>query len=85
MYRRAVVAHACNPTTWEAEASLIYSLVYRVSSSAARGYTEKPCLKNRNKQCQWCCVIFLLCVLLSEQAPVVHCVKDSLVHVSWFT
>jgi hypothetical protein len=31
---RVLVAHAFNPSTWEAEA----------------GYTEKPCLENKKKQ-----------------------------------
>jgi hypothetical protein len=49
-----VVAHAFNPSTWEAEAGRFEfkaSLVYKVSSGTARA-TEKPCLKNKqtNKQ-----------------------------------
>jgi hypothetical protein len=44
-----VVAHAFNPSPWEAEASL----VYRVTVQDSQGYTEKPCLeksKNKTKQ-----------------------------------
>jgi hypothetical protein len=44
---QAVVAHAFNPSTWEAEAGGFLSsrpLVYRVSSRTAKA-TQKPCLK----------------------------------------
>jgi hypothetical protein len=47
-----VVAHACNPNTWEAEADRFEfeaSLVYRVSSRTAWNYTEKPCLEKTTK------------------------------------
>ena len=47
----AVVAHACNLSTQEAEAGDLSefeaSLVYRVSSKTARAVSEKPCLKKR--------------------------------------
>jgi hypothetical protein len=47
---RAVVTHACNPSTWESEAGrqitkFEASLVYRASSRTAR----KPCLRKQNK------------------------------------
>jgi hypothetical protein len=48
----AVVAHACNPSTWEAEAWISEfeaSLVYRVSSRMARIAQRNPVLKNQNK------------------------------------
>jgi hypothetical protein len=52
-YSRAVVAHAFNPSAWEAEAGKFpefeASLVYRVSSRTARA-TKKPCLKKQNKK-----------------------------------
>jgi hypothetical protein len=41
----AVVAHAFNPSTWEAEASL----VYRVSSRTARATQRNPVSKKQNK------------------------------------
>jgi hypothetical protein len=44
----AVVAHAFNPSTWEAEASGFLSLMPAWSTSEfqdSQGYTEKPCLK----------------------------------------
>jgi hypothetical protein len=48
----AVVAHAFNPSTWEAEAE-----GFRVQGQPglqcyfqdSQGYTEKPCLKNQTK------------------------------------
>jgi hypothetical protein len=49
-----VVAHAFNPSTWEADAGGFLS--------SRQGYTEKPCLEKTNKQtnkqtnkkrCQW--------------------------------
>jgi hypothetical protein len=51
-----VVAHAFNPSTWEAEAGWIFEfeaiLVYRVSSRTARDAQRNPVLKNKqtNKQ-----------------------------------
>jgi hypothetical protein len=47
-----VVAHAFNPTTWEAEAGRFLSSrpawsTERVQDS--QGYTEKPCLEKQNK------------------------------------
>ena len=47
---RAVVAHAFNPSTWEAEAEFKASLVYRVSSRTARATQRNPVLKKTNKQ-----------------------------------
>jgi hypothetical protein len=40
-----VVVHAFNPSTWEAEASL----VYRVSSRTARAIQRNPVSKKQNK------------------------------------
>ena len=48
-----VVAHAFNPSTWEAEADQFEfeaSLVYRVSSRKARAIQRNPVLKQTNKQ-----------------------------------
>jgi hypothetical protein len=44
---QAVVAHAFNHSTWEAEAVSEFeaSLVYKLSCPEQPGYTEKPCLK----------------------------------------
>jgi hypothetical protein len=51
---RAVVAHACNSSTWEAEARQISefeaSLVYRVSSRTAKATQRNPVSKTKNKQ-----------------------------------
>jgi hypothetical protein len=46
-----VVAHAFNPSTWEAEAGkfLKASLVYKVSSRTARATQRNPVSKNKNK------------------------------------
>jgi hypothetical protein len=43
-----VVAHAFSPSSWEAEASLVYKSEFQDS----QGYIEKPCLENKkqNKQ-----------------------------------
>jgi hypothetical protein len=48
---RVVVAHAFNPSTWEAEAISEFkaSLVYRVSSRTARAIQRNPVSKT-NKQ-----------------------------------
>jgi hypothetical protein len=43
---RAVVAHAFNPSTWEAEAGL----VYRVSSRTARTIQRNPILEKKEKR-----------------------------------
>jgi hypothetical protein len=43
---QAVVVNAFNPSTWEAEAGIEASLVYRVRSGQP-GYTEKPSRKKR--------------------------------------
>jgi hypothetical protein len=50
----AVVAHAFNPSTWEAEAGgFEASLVYRVSSRIARAIQRNPVSENQiNKQKQ---------------------------------
>jgi hypothetical protein len=49
-----VVAHAFNPSTWEAEAggflSLKVSLVYKSEFQDSQGYTEKPCLEKPKKK-----------------------------------
>jgi hypothetical protein len=50
----AVVAHAFNPSTWEAEAGRFRisefeaSLVYRVSSRTARATQRNPVSENKN-------------------------------------
>jgi hypothetical protein len=43
----AGVAHAFDPSTWEAEAGGFLSLKSEFQES--QGYTEKPCLKKQNK------------------------------------
>jgi hypothetical protein len=46
----AVVAHFCNPSTWEAEAGGFLSLrSVRVSSRTARTAQRNPVLKNKKK------------------------------------
>jgi hypothetical protein len=50
-----VVAHAFNPSTWEAEAGRFLSSKPGLQSEFqdSQGYTEKPCLKtkqNKTKQ-----------------------------------
>jgi hypothetical protein len=40
-----VVAHDFNPSTWEAEAEFETSLVYKVSSRAARATQRNPVSK----------------------------------------
>jgi hypothetical protein len=42
---QAVVAHAFNPSTWEAEADGFLSLVYKVSSRTARAVQRNPVSK----------------------------------------
>jgi hypothetical protein len=42
----AVVTHAFNPSTWEAEAGLSLQSEFQDSQ---QGYTEKPCLKKPNQ------------------------------------
>jgi streptomycin 6-kinase len=49
------VAHAFDPSTWEAEAggylsSSEASLLYRVKFQDSQGYTEKACLKKPKKE-----------------------------------
>jgi hypothetical protein len=43
-----VVAHAFNPSTWEAEADGFLSLQSEFQDS--QGYTEKPCLEKPKKK-----------------------------------
>jgi hypothetical protein len=49
-----MVAHAFNPSTWEAEAGgfseFEASLVYRVSSRTARATQRNPVSKNKQKK-----------------------------------
>jgi hypothetical protein len=50
-----VMAHAFNPSTWEAErgrriSEFEASLVYKVSSRTARAIQRNPVLKKQNKQ-----------------------------------
>jgi hypothetical protein len=40
-------AHACNPSTQEAEVGRLYSLGYKASSRPALGCIVKPCLKTK--------------------------------------
>jgi hypothetical protein len=50
-----VVAHAFNPSTWEAEAGRFLSLRPAWSKSEfqdSQSYTEKPCLETNKKQKQ---------------------------------
>ena len=46
-----MVAHAFNPSTWEAEAGRFLSSgqpgLQSEFQDSSRGYTEKPCLKNK--------------------------------------
>jgi hypothetical protein len=46
---QAVMAHAFNPSTWEAEAGGFLSLVYRVSSSTARAIQRNPVKKKKSR------------------------------------
>jgi hypothetical protein len=50
-WSRAVVAHAFNPSTWEAEAGRSLSLrpAWSTEFQDSQGYTEKPRLKKQNK------------------------------------
>jgi hypothetical protein len=53
--RPGVVAHAFDPSTWEAEAGGFLSLrpawsTIQSEFQDSQGYTEKPCLKQTNKQ-----------------------------------
>jgi hypothetical protein len=50
----AVVAHAFNPSTWEAEADGFLSSrpAWSTEFQVSQGYTEKPCLVNKTKQKQ---------------------------------
>ena len=52
----AVLVHACIPSPWGGRGRQISefeaSLVYRVSSRTAGGYTEKPCLKKTKSKKQ---------------------------------
>ena len=48
---QAVVAHAFNPSTWEAEAAGFLSSSLQSEVQDSQGHTEKPCLeKPKNKQ-----------------------------------
>ena len=51
---RAVVVHAFNPSTWEAEAGRLSefqaSLVYKVSSRTVRAIQRNPVSKNKNNK-----------------------------------
>jgi hypothetical protein len=49
---QAVVVHAFNPSTWEAEAGgfLSSSLVYRVSSRTAETIQRNPVSKNKERK-----------------------------------
>jgi hypothetical protein len=62
-----VVAHAFNPSTWEAEGRQISefeaSLVYRVSSRTARAIQRNPVSKNQKKKKKF---IFLILPLLQS-------------------
>jgi hypothetical protein len=44
------VAHALNPSTWEAEAEAGRSLSLRSAWSTVSSRTEKPCLKKKKKK-----------------------------------
>jgi hypothetical protein len=48
----SVVAHAFNPSTWEAEAGRFMSLVYKVSSRTARAIQRNPVSKKQQQQQQ---------------------------------
>jgi hypothetical protein len=54
IWSQAVVAHAFNPSTWEAEAGgfpeFKASLVYRVSSRTARAIQKNPVSKKKKKK-----------------------------------
>jgi hypothetical protein len=47
-----MVAHAFNPSTWEAEAGRFLSLrpTWSTEFQDSQGYTEKPCLKKKKKK-----------------------------------
>jgi hypothetical protein len=47
-----VVAHAFNPSTWEAEAGEFLSLrpAWSTEFQERQDYTEKPCLKKKRKE-----------------------------------
>ena len=49
---QAMVAHAFNPSTWEAEADGSLSLrpAWSTEFQVSQGYTEKSCLVNKTKQ-----------------------------------
>jgi hypothetical protein len=69
IYSRAVVVHAFNPSTWEAEAggslSLRPSLVYKVSSRIARAIQRNPVSEKPKKKKK-------LCVCVPEYMYVGH-------------
>jgi hypothetical protein len=51
MFGQAVVAHAFNPSTWEAEAGRSLSLrpAWSTKFQDSQDYTEKPCLEEKQK------------------------------------
>ena len=48
----AMVAHAFNPSTWDAEAGRFLSLrpAWSTEFQDSQGYTEKPCLEKQTKK-----------------------------------
>jgi hypothetical protein len=50
-----VVAHAFNPSTWEAEAGRFLSSrpAWSTEFQDSQGYTEKPCLGGKKKAVGW--------------------------------
>jgi hypothetical protein len=66
-----VVAHAFNPSTWEAEAGGFLSSRPAWSAEWVPGYTENPCLKKPKKKkkiCMWTHVHIIIC----NHAPKLH-------------
>jgi hypothetical protein len=45
-----VVAHAFNPSTWEAEAGEFLRPAWSTEFQDSQGYTEKPCLEKKKKK-----------------------------------
>jgi hypothetical protein len=59
-WRLGVVVHAFNPSTWEAEASLVYRVCFRT----ARATQRNPVLKTKankqtSKKSSWGSIIFI--------------------------
>jgi hypothetical protein len=52
MFSQAVMAHAFNPSTWEAEAGGFLSLrpAWFTEFQDSQGYTEKPCLGKKRRE-----------------------------------